>query len=141
MLRTKGQVDFVDASLFITKMTRLPLVESKVIAAESQAFQFSVQTQGRRVIERARFEMRVAGRASWMMEYLFGYSTHRTAPILLMTGDVLEVSLELRKDGRWWRRLVDAVFDWWTPPKARVYVTGVARRVPWDVTEDGREVE
>lgn len=120
--------DYVDASVFITKMAAAPYVQSKTIEVHSQVFQVSVHTSGRRVVERIVVQLRAGGELAYELGHLFGYNTHRMKPILLKPGEVIEVCVHLVPSLRWWTRLVDAVWDWFQPPKVRVMFVGVARR-------------
>lgn len=123
---------YVDATLVMTKLATPPFSDQRVMEGPAQIFRVTVQTFGRRVAERLMIELSVAGATvSKGPAYAFlahGYSTIQMDPHMVRQGEIVSVSTTLNADSRWWRRWSDSFWDWWSPPKARVIVTGVVRK-------------
>ena len=126
---SRSRREYIDASILITDLKILPFIHQKTVEEVSQVFQVVIQPQGRRVMQRLSIELRVAGAEMIHYGYLFGYNVHRVSPpILLREGEVIEVLATMNQSERWWTRLVDRVWDWFKPPKARVLLMGVFRK-------------
>lgn len=120
---------YVDGSVFLTKLSPLPFVQSKRVEETSQIFEVSVQPVGRRVIERLAINVRLAGSEVFDLGHFFAYHTHKVKPIVLVNiGEIVEVSARLLPASHWWPRLKDAVWDFFSPPRARVLLMGVVRK-------------
>jgi hypothetical protein len=122
---------YVDAVIVMTKILSFPFVQSKVMEGDAQVFRIGLQVFGRRVANRMMVELKVSGATINKFPAYpilgFGYSTTQIDPYMIRMGEVVEVSSYLAPADRWWVRWVDQICDWWSPPKARVIVSGVVR--------------
>jgi len=123
--------DYVDATIVMTRLATPPFIDQKVMPGEAQFFRIGVQAYGRHIAERLIVEIRVGGAAvnRFPAYHLIanGYHTTQIDPYYVRMGEVVSVETLLVQSDRWWKRWRDRLLDWWSPPKARVIVSGVVR--------------